>query len=558
MASSKRNLSEFNSYEGRINTTNNFYEFPTLFSQDSEKRQRQWRIMARLIKPNGKIAYGQNWNLLADNQLPITNNYLDVGVKILNADCQVWIEQGLSNGQISRYPPTYTECKNIGKKNERNILQQALILMRSKYLKRLEEGAKTDVRSLGTNAAVSDKNTFYWCMLATKYKEEFESLKFPAYAQIKMNGIRMMSWISDEKSQEVYTYSRDWKEIPGITHIKKSLQYPLSEFYNADEQKSMRVDGELFGFDVPLNLISGWARNPAINSTSTINFQDRSGQLISGTVSYFIFDLFDPSSINLGFNERLEYINTFKSLNNSQMEVISFPINIRSAVQMAEAEYAKTFSHYKSQIGSIETKANRSEEQEFLRDEHPFNSFDEWSTCIAQMANCQKTLPNSFNFEKFGNLVFVPTIKVNNKAELLCLYYSAVDQKFEGLMARNLNGIYATSTENKTSKNRSNDLQKLKPWYDAEFELIGFTSGKGRNQNAIIWICKTTSGFEFNCDPKNMSIEQRKILYSEFIKNPDKFDDEYKGRLMTVQYEEKNIDTGIPQRAKALGIRDMA
>ena len=33
---------------------------------------------------------------------------------------------------------------------------------------------------------------------------------------------------------------------------------------------------------------------------------------------------------------------------------------------------------------------------------------------------------------------------------------------------------------------------------------------------------------------------------------------EYKGLMMTVQYEEKNIDSGIPQRAKALIIRSIA
>jgi DNA ligase-1 len=145
---------------------------------------------------------------------------------------------------------------------------------------------------------------------------------------------------------------------------------------------------------------------------------------------------------------------------------------------------------------------------------------------------------------------------VKNKSELLCLYYAALDNKFEGLMARNSAGVYATSTESKTTKNRSVDLQKLKPWYDEEFEIVNFTSGKGRNQNAIIWVCKTKSGNEFNCDPKNMTIEVRKQLYADLIAHKNKFEDEYKGLMMTVQYEEKNNESGIPQRAKALGIRD--
>jgi hypothetical protein len=85
---------------------------------------------------------------------------------------------------------------------------------------------------------------------------------------------------------------------------------------------------------------------------------------------------------------------------------------------------------------------------------------------------------------------------------------------------------------------------------------MSYTSGKGRNQNAIIWICSTKDGNQFNCDPKNMSIEARKALYADFQSHPHKFENKFKGLMMTVQYEEKNIKTGIPQRAKALGIRN--
>ena len=532
------------------------YEFPTLYSYDSNKRIRQWKIMARLIKPNGEADYGQNWNLLTDEQLQLHPSYLNKGTKLANCACQYWIEQGFIDSVISRTSPTYTKITNKGRSNERNVLQQALVEMRSKYLKRLEEGSKTSIDELGFVTTVGDRNTMYWCMLATNFKDEHKSLKFPAYAQIKMNGIRMMSWGGDENANEVMTYSRDWKEIPGIPQVKKDLQFPLREMYNADESKSIRIDGELFGFDVPLNLISGWARNPAINLRSEITYQDRSGQAVSGEVGYFIFDLFDPANLNLPFKERKEMLDTLKTLSDGKSEVISFPINVTAAHKMAEVDYKKNLSHFRAQLGKIETKANRSEEEEFLREEHPFDSFDEWETCVSQIPACQGSVPKSFNFEKIGNLVFVPTIAVRNKAELLCLYYAALDNKFEGLMARNANGTYATSTGNKTSKNRSVDLQKLKPWYDEEFEIVGFTSGKGRNQNAIIWICKTKSGNEFNCDPKNMSIEARKSLYSELINNPHKFEDEYKGLMMTVQYEEKNISTGIPQRAKALGLRN--
>lgn len=545
MASAKRNLNEFRSYEGKINLDNHYYEFPSLYSYDSEKRLRKWSIQCRLIKPNAKAAYGQNWNLLADTQLQLNDVFLNVGVSLPNCECQFWIEQGIVGGQISRYPPTYSEGKNIGKKNERNVFQQALLMMRSKYLKRLEEGAKTNSSELGVNVN-DDSNTYYWPMLATKFKEEFTTLKYPAYTQIKMNGIRMLSYLTADK--RIVTHTRDLKEIPGIPQIKAELLKPLSEFYNNDEQSSVRIDGELFGFDVPLNEISGWARNPAINNAPIKKDN------VDHLVQYFIFDCFDPSDTAMSFESRLEYIETISGTLNAEMTETEFPIDVDAACEMAETEYKKTFAHYQSQIGSIETKAKRTEEQEFLKDEYPFASFEEWRATLDQMDTAHK----NFSFKIYGNLAFVPTLKVSNKAELLCLYYAAVHAKFEGLMARNASGQYATSNESKTTKNRSTDLQKLKPWYDEEFEIAGFTSGKGRNQNAIIWICKTSSDQLFNCDPKNMSIDNRKVLFAELTNNPAKFRDEYQGLMMTVQYEEKNSTSGIPQRAKALGIRTVA
>lgn len=536
MASSKRNLNEFRSYEGKINIVSNMYEFPPLFSLDSEKRLRRWSIMSRLVKPNNKASYGQNWNILTDSQLPLHDSYLDVGVKLPSCECQFWIEQGIVGGQNSRYPPTYTEEKNVGKKNARNVFQQSLLMMRSKYLKRLEEGALTNADDLGKNIK-DDANTYYWPMLATKFKEEFAELKYPAYAQIKMNGIRMLSYIASN----VITHSRDLKEIPGIPQIKSELLIPLRDLYDEDSSISVRIDGELFGFNTPLNEISGWSRNPTINGVSKVG---------DDTIHYFIFDMFNPGEPE-HFEKRLANLNDMRSTLSEPM-VKRFPINIEYAKKHALIEFNKVYKLYESQIGSIETHASRSEEQEFLKDEYAFVSFDEWRSCIESIDTEHK----SFDFEICGNLAFVPTLLVHSKAELLCLYFAALEHKFEGLMARNAQGLYATSNESKTSKNRSKDLQKLKPWYDEEFEIVNYTSGKGRNQNAIIWICKTANGNEFNCDPKNMTIDKRKELYEHFKKSSHAFEDEYKGLMMTVQYEEKNKDSGIPQRAKALGVRN--
>lgn len=550
MASSKRNLSDFSTFYEWINSTSNTLETPKLYSLDSEKKLREWQIKGRLIKPNNQTAYGQNWDLFKDSQLPLKEEYLSGSIELPTSDFQYWIESGYTDGKNSRYAPSYTEEKNVGKdgkrrKNYRNLVQQGCIAMRSKYLKRLEEGAKLSSSELNINpSGLNDKNIMYWAMLATKYKEEYASMKFPCYVQIKLNGVRMISYIN-KTDNNIVTYSRDLKEIPGIPTIKQSLLFPLKELFNEDSSKSIRIDGEIFGFDVPLNEISGWARNPTINSNAHQ----------SKKINYFIFDLFDPSNPSLTFEDRIELLNSVKSLANGESEIEAFPFNFDAARRLAENEYRRAVEYFKNAQGTIETHGKRTEEQEFLKDEYPFNSFQEWYDTVMQI-DPSVTNYKSFIFNTIGCLTFVPTLKIKSKAELLTLYYVAIDLKFEGLMARNAKGLYYTSTENKTTENRSIDLQKLKPWYDEEFELVGYTTGKGRNNGAIIWVCKTNKGNEFNCDPKNMTIEARKALYADFQTHPSKFKNEYQNLMMTVQYEEKNIKSGIPQRAKALGIRN--
>lgn len=553
MASAKQDLSDFQRFAGWFNPISKTIETPKLYSLDTEKKVREWQVKGRLIKPNGQKAYGQNWDVTTDLQLPIKQEYIYGTLDLPPSDFQYWIESGYSDGKISRYPPSYTEEKNVmkdgkKKKNYRNLVQQGFIAMNTKFVKRFEDNAKLTVEELTNEKVSTDANTFYWAMLASKFKEDYDKIKFPCYAQLKLNGVRMVSFVTNAEAktkEEVVTYSRDLKEIPGIPTFKQSLLAPLRDVYNNNSNKSIRIDGEIFGFDVPLNEISGWSRNPTINNNVNAVTQGR-------RVGYFIFDCFDPSNLGMPFSERKEMLDTVKGLSLGETNVKTFKFNLDNVQKLAQQEYKRAMEYFNNAKGSIETHGKRTEEEEFLKDEYPFQNFAEWKEMLNEIGN---TDYKSFDFEEVGDLVFVPTLKVKSKAELFTLYYAAIDLKFEGLMARNAAGKYYTNTENKTSENRSIDLQKLKPWYDEEFELVGFTSGKGRNQNAIIWICKTPSGNEFNCDPKGMSIENRKKLYAELTNNPNKFDDEFRGLMITIQYEEKNIKTGIPQRAKALGLR---
>lgn len=131
-------------------------------------------------------------------------------------------------------------------------------------------------------------------------------------------------------------------------------------------------------------------------------------------------------------------------------------------------------------------------------------------------------------------LVYVPTYLVE-KNELVSLLndYVSTDcnnPPYEGIIIRNPDGVYS-------SGQRSYDLQKLKPYYDSEFKVIGYTHGEGSYSDCVIWICETEDGNRFNVNPK-CSIKEKK----EFLINADK----YVRKYLTVQYN-GFTEKGLPE-----------
>lgn len=121
----------------------------------------------------------------------------------------------------------------------------------------------------------------------------------------------------------------------------------------------------------------------------------------------------------------------------------------------------------------------------------------------------------------------------NNLKNLLEEYTETInsnDPPYEGIIIRNPEGIYSPGQ-------RSYNLQKLKPYYDAEYKVIGYTHGKGSYSDCVIWICETENGSTFNVNPK-CSIEEKK----QFLISAEK----YVGKYLTVQFNGKTED-GKPE-----------
>ena len=125
-------------------------------------------------------------------------------------------------------------------------------------------------------------------------------------------------------------------------------------------------------------------------------------------------------------------------------------------------------------------------------------------------------------------------------SEIKVHHDSFVQQGYEGIMIRSMDGIYETNK-------RSKYLQKFKKFIEEEFKIIGFHQGIGDELGAIVWDCITEDGKTFAVRPKG-TFEARRKLFEEGTKNV--------GKHLTVIFQEYTSEN-IPRFPVGKGIRDI-
>lgn len=132
----------------------------------------------------------------------------------------------------------------------------------------------------------------------------------------------------------------------------------------------------------------------------------------------------------------------------------------------------------------------------------------------------------------------VPTAIADDAEQMVDIFGVYVEAGFEGLMARNSDGLYKGK--------RSYDLQKVKLMQDAEFEIADVVSGKGKMADKAIFRCVTEDGQEFGVKMKGALDDLIKYLENK---------DEYIGQFLTVQYQKLSA-TGVPIFPVGLRVRE--
>lgn len=144
-------------------------------------------------------------------------------------------------------------------------------------------------------------------------------------------------------------------------------------------------------------------------------------------------------------------------------------------------------------------------------------------------------------------LKLVETYIISDEEQMWSYYNYFRRQYYEGAMVRKLANGAPEGSKNFTSSlyehKRTRNILKVKTFYDAEGIITGYTSGKGRNEGAVIFQVMTANGKYFEAIPIGVEgvplpIEERRRMFQEGQR--------YLGTEVTYRYFEISKD-GVPR-----------
>lgn len=316
------------------------------------------------------------------------------------------------------------EAKNVGRSNETTPEEQAELEALAKWTKQLKRGYYHTIEEAQDHEPFTP-------MKCQDYKDFSHKVKFPGYAQYKLNGLRSM--INDDgeclsKAGEVYTLPEHWTKIPEF--IQEDFGYPL--------------DGEVFaGLGVlSLQVINGaWKKYKAG---------------ITEQLGYYVYDIPVP---DLPFKKRVEFL---KDL--AEMVVQA---GLEDLIHVVHSEY------------------------------------------------------------------------IENQEQLDAFYEKALEDKAEGIVYRNEDGMYEFGK-------RSYDVIKRKPRGNMEVKVTGMTVDKN-GDGVLTGVTKDDKIVEFL-----MRKDSHPTINYRKANNASKLIDQF----VEIEYEELS-DAGIPTKPVGVRLREM-
>ena len=504
-------------FPGAFNDDRTVYEFPAVESINFRDARLVWVVRVRLLAAGGA-------------PLPFDEALLAPGAagpegaagEITTEAHQVSAAGTGGKARAGGKPTAIRSGKNLGKTNATNVATQALRDALSRYNAQLKRASSTRAGPRGAAAAAPPARASQPPpMLVKKIGETREAALTPedfergVTVQRKYNGVRASAYLGERASGdpgagEVRMYSRTQGTYPGFTHIREELLCNLL----APPPVPVELMSPPPGCGEPgpdaaeLERLQGLYADARVHLDGEIYKHGKGLQWISGqarrkddekTLDYIIYDCFFPgpkaANHDMSSANRQKYLDSFFAAGGPEGTHRGF----------VHVQRAENF------------EASSLEAVEALRDRF-------------------------------------------------------LDEGFEGAIARKDCTGYRYSFNNYHSAN----LVKLKPKFDSEFEVVGYTQGtKGKDVGAVVWVCEVDtenlqdpSDKTFNIVPKDMSYAERYMIHrclGEEVADDragaapgarvTRFERDFQGRPLTVEYPERSTKTGKPTQAKAVAFR---
>lgn len=261
--------------------------FPTIRYSNERKDLLEWSIEIRLKKDDKYVA-------IDDKMLDIPSFKLDDAFS-----GEITVNSQQVGGKIRKAVPTIvTTGKNIGKKNETNVITQAFRDALSLYNKQIKK------TSVGSSDEKPPPMLIQWLNDSKSATLTQDDFKEGITVQKKYNGVRYVTFMNINGN--IVQYSRTGSDYHPAEYLNKELIKVLSnvpEFalgkYGIKSQEELEaykyskpyLDGELYLHGKSLSYISGQARKESDKDE----------------LNYHIFDIFFPYAISEGYNMASRY-----------------------------------------------------------------------------------------------------------------------------------------------------------------------------------------------------------------------------------------------------------
>lgn len=151
---------------------------------------------------------------------------------IIAEDGAYYTESGQVGGVITTSKKTFCERKNVGRANETTAQEQAFAEAQAKWQKKIEREYTDKMEEVDK---AKDRN--FRPMLAHKYEDHVDSVRFPVIGQPKLDGIRCIFTAEG-------AFSREGKSLCNVQHIQEILELLFEKF------PELILDGELYNHEL--------------------------------------------------------------------------------------------------------------------------------------------------------------------------------------------------------------------------------------------------------------------------------------------------------------------